>query len=103
MTFMLVYVAWIFFRAENLTAAWHYVSKIGSSSFFHIPDLLPKTVFFFIGVLLLLELLGREQQYALAIFGRLWPRILRRGLYVGIAITIFLFAGQAQPFIYFQF
>lgn len=107
LTFGLTVIAWIFFRAEDLTHAWHYLSKVFSSSLLSKP-VLPQPVTALITVLLivvfiLIEWRGRRQQYAIADIGLKWKRPLRWSLYYVIVMVIFLFAGKQQQFIYFQF
>ncbi|MFZ4582432.1 MAG: MBOAT family O-acyltransferase [Paludibacter sp.] len=106
-TFSLTVFAWIFFRAANVTHAFTYISEIFSKSILTIPDfgggkdsiLLSFVLIFFI----IVEWLGREHQYAIALFGNNWPKPIRWGFYFGIISTLFIFTGKDQVFIYFQF
>ncbi|MDO9551463.1 MBOAT family protein [Rhodonellum sp.] len=102
-TFGLTVLAWIIFRADNIAHAWNYLGTIFSRSLFSFPDHLPKTTFLLILIFTLIEWLGREQQYAIAIMGFRWPKKLRLTFYYSIILAIFLFSGQEQEFIYFQF
>lgn len=102
-TFALAVFAWIFFRAENMTHAISYVSGIFSKSLFSIPDVKPYYLFLLISLFMIIEWLGREQQYAISKFGLKWKRPLRWTMYVAIIITIFWLGGKEQAFIYFQF
>ncbi len=52
---------------------------------------------------MVIEWLGREQQYAIAKLGLKWKSPLRYAMYYAIIIAIFWFAGKDQQFIYFQF
>jgi alginate O-acetyltransferase complex protein AlgI len=52
---------------------------------------------------IIIEWMGREQQYALANLGRSWHRGFRWAFYYILIIAIFLFIGKEQQFIYFQF
>lgn len=110
-TFHLTVFAWIFFRAESIHHATNYISGIFSSSIFSIPQF-EKTkqayiILALIGIFVLIEWFGREEQYAIAKLGHNWKRPLRYAFYYAIIITIFikifLFSGQDQQFIYFQF
>lgn len=103
LTFGLTVIAWIFFRAENVGHALNYLSGIFSHSLFTIPQMLPTTTLFFIAVFMLMEWLGREQQYAIANFGLKWKKPLRYAFYYILILTIFSFSGKEQQFIYFQF
>jgi D-alanyl-lipoteichoic acid acyltransferase DltB (MBOAT superfamily) len=104
LTFGLTVLAWIFFRAENISHAVNYTAGIISPSFFRWPDALPDISLMLLLVLfLLIEWRGREQQYAIADLGIRWRRPLRWGFYFVILELIFLFAGNPQQFIYFEF
>ena len=110
-TFALAVFAWIFFRAENLGHALQYVSGIFTKSLLSIPqgstfaeiNLHPFIMFFLLGLFILIEWLGREEQYAIAKLGIKWKRPLRYAMYYAIIIAIFWFGGKEQQFIYFQF
>ena len=107
LTFSLTTLAWIFFRAENISHAIDYIAGILSTSLFQIPDatvlrgslvtIVLTTIF--IGV----EWMGREGQYAIEKLGLKWKRPLRYAMYYAIVIAIFWFGGSEQQFIYFQF
>ena len=102
-TFSLIAFAWIFFRSQNLTDAFGYVSHIFSRSLFTIPTMKPRILITLIFLFLIIEWIGRRQQYALANFELKSPKIFRWTVYYGIVLLIFYFAGSEQPFIYFQF
>lgn len=106
-TFTLAVFAWIFFRAENITHALSYISGIFSKSLFSIPTITPHFPVLIIIILIIIftiiEWLGREQQYAIAMLGTKWKSPLRYAMYYAIIIAIFWFAGKDQQFIYFQF
>lgn len=106
-TFGLTVFAWIFFRASSVMDALIYVSGIFSKSLITIPyfpginKIMP--IFFLTGIFLVAEWLGREQQYAIANFGKKWYKPVRWAMYYVIIFTIFFFSGKEQQFIYFQF
>ncbi len=105
-TFILVVFGWIFFRTENLPHAINYISEILSPSFFEVPKFSNTRIFsiaLIICVFVLIEWLGREQQFAIQNLGIKWKRPIRYVMYYAIIITIFLFSGKYQQFIYFQF
>jgi D-alanyl-lipoteichoic acid acyltransferase DltB (MBOAT superfamily) len=111
LTFSLTVLAWIFFRAENITHAitylldlflglgeyinyyksYRYLYNVGS------PFIIIFCAFFII------EWLGRGQQFAIERFGLNWKPIFRYIFYLVIIISIFWFTGSEQQFIYFQF
>lgn len=104
-TFLLITLAWIFFRAESMTHALYFISEIFSTSLFVTPDL-PVRALITIGWILVLmgvEWMGREHQYGIERFGFHWPRAFRWAIYFAIAGVVFAYAGGKQQFIYFQF
>ena len=102
-TFSLTLFAWIFFRAESVGHAITYVAGIFSPTLFSIPDPFPRSTFGLIGVMLVVEWLGREHQFALAGIGIRWSRPLRWAMYYALVLAILAMAGKPQEFIYFQF
>jgi alginate O-acetyltransferase complex protein AlgI len=106
-TFLLVVLAWVFFRADSVSHAIDYLIGIFSKSLFSIPEFENRThaveVLLLIGFLICIEWLGRESQYGLEKLGLNWNRSLRIVFYLSIVCLIFLFIGKEQEFIYFQF
>lgn len=103
-TFALAVFAWIFFRAENMTHAVSYISDMFSMSLFSAPAVKPYYLFALMGIFMVVEWLGREQQYALAKLGHHWKAPLRWAMYYVIIVAIFYFStGKEHQFIYFQF
>jgi len=105
LTFSLTLIAWIFFRAATVTEAVSILSTIFSASLFTMPDLPLKVllVIGLIGVFIITEWLGRENQYAIEKVYVTFPKPVRWAVYYSIVFLIFMFAGQGQTFIYFQF
>jgi alginate O-acetyltransferase complex protein AlgI len=103
-TFSLTVFAWIFFRAKSLEDAAHYIARIFSRSLFTIPNIKPSLlVYLFTAIFLVVEWLGREQQYAIANLELKLPKVARWAIYYSIVLAILYFAGAEQQFIYFQF
>ena len=102
-TFSLTVLAWIFFRAENITHAFRYISEIFSISTFSIPQEHPRNIILLLMFFVLIEWLGREGRYAISHLGTTWRRSVRYAFYYAILIAIFWFGGKEQEFIYFQF
>ncbi|MBG6236612.1 D-alanyl-lipoteichoic acid acyltransferase DltB (MBOAT superfamily) [Pedobacter sp. CAN_A7] len=106
-TFSLTVFAWIFFRANTVSDAILFISSIFSSSIFEMPtvSLLRQSFMpiLFICLLLVIEWIGRENQYGIEKFAFNFPKSFRWSFYIFIALVIFLFAGKEQQFIYFQF
>lgn len=105
LTFSLTVFAWIFFRATSIKNAFTYISGIFSSSLFTIPQEIGirKSIILLIILFFIIEWLGREQQYAIASFGKKCYKPLRWGFYYLIILAILHFTGKEQQFIYFQF
>lgn len=106
-TFSLTVFAWIFFRAADVTHAFKFISEIFSGSLFSFPSFpgIAKSVAVIILtiIFIIIEWIGREQQYAIAHLGLRWYKPFRWALYYAIIISIFWFGGKEQQFIYFQF
>ena len=106
-TFALTVFAWIFFRAISVKHALNYISTIFSASLFTKPQFegIEKVgpLVFLIIVFIMIEWVGREQQYAIANLGTKWYKPVRWAMYYSIILAIYLFAGSEQQFIYFQF
>ncbi len=102
-TFSLTTIAWVFFRAENITHALVYLSEIFSASLFRKPEFFPVQVIFFIIVFVMIEWLQRDKEHALEFEHTKMPRYVRFAFYYLLIAVIFLFGGQQQEFIYFQF
>lgn len=106
-TFTLTVFAWIFFRAKDLHHAINYIQNIFTEALFKTPDFsgigFSKKLSVILFLFLLIEWLGREEQFALSKINPRIPRILRWGFYYLIVFAIFYFSGNEQQFIYFQF
>ena len=106
-TFSLTVLAWIFFRSSTLHQALQYISKLFSKSFFSVPhlkiDTYDKPIFILVVLFIIIEWIGREQQYAIAKLFSGKTRVFRWVFYYLVIIIIFIFAGSNQQFIYFQF
>jgi hypothetical protein len=102
-TFGLTTLAWIFFRAENLGHAMSYISELFSTSIFTFPEIFPKYKIILIVLFLIMEWLGREEQFAIARLVLKWPSSIRYGFYYAIIFIVIWFGDKEQQFIYFQF
>ena len=104
LTFMLVVIGWIFFRADSIEVALGYFKQMcqletisASYLIFHY------RAFWLCAFMLIVEWIGRSQQHALANLGLKWKWPVRYMMYYLIIIIIFLLSGKGQTFIYFQF
>ena len=106
LTFTLVMLTWIFFRAENISKAFDYFEYIFSYKLFHYSYLFenPKTfeVLILVFVFILIEWFGRSSEYAIEKITK-FNLSLRWFSYIIIIISLFVFTGKQQQFIYFQF
>ncbi len=106
-TFTLIMFSWVFFRASTIGDAGNYIVKIFSPSLFTIPRFTGDSnlfkLFLIITAFMVIEWIGRKQEYPISTLGQRWPRILRWSLYYIIILFIIFFTQPQQPFIYFQF
>lgn len=106
-TFILTLLAWIFFRARDVRHAFAYIREIFSESVFLKPFFHNMNKAWLLAVLLMIfmimEWLGRQDQYAIQRTVTGWPKPARWAFYYTVTMVIFLFAGKEQTFIYFQF
>ena len=101
-TFFLTVLAWVFFRARNVTHGLDYLSGMFRFEFFQKPAVFDRQIALLVLFFILVEWLGRGSKYAIEHCTKL-PRILRWGFYFGLIILMFVFTGEEQEFIYFQF
>jgi len=98
-TFFLVLIAWVFFRARSLGHALDYLHGMFAGGWSMPTNLLG---FVYVVGLLSIEWIQREKPHALEISGL--PMPLRWTIYYLLAIVILVYrAGNNASFIYFQF
>jgi alginate O-acetyltransferase complex protein AlgI len=102
-TFCLTVIAWIFFRAENLHHAINYIYGIYKRPIFIFPDVFSYLTLFLIVFLIIIEWIGREEEYGIAKLLYNQQKIYRWFFYFILSLLIFIFQGKEQEFIYFQF
>lgn len=103
-TFLLVVIGWIIFRAENISQAWDYILRMVTE--FNIGSIqYGKKALLYIFVLMVVEWLQRDKQHGLQIenVGVLKYSAVRYAMYVGLAILTLALSGTQAEFIYFQF
>lgn len=100
-TFFITVIAWVFFRANTIAEAVHYVNGLFSINSIKFPEVDIKS-FLFIGVLIGVEWLNRKNKHGLTLTTIRLP-LVRWGIYLFIVCLILFFAAPAQEFIYFQF
>lgn len=103
-TFVLVDIAWIFFRADSVSLAFDYLRGLADPSLLTRPEPLPVKLLVLIGFMLAVEWINRREAHGLAVVGRISiPTPVRWAAYLVIAATLPLFGGTSDAFIYFQF
>ncbi len=105
-TFFATVFAWIFFRAESISHAFEYITGIFKNleSYFSLETYTSYTQLIFLLVFfVIVEWIGRENQYAIEKLGLTWKRPVRYAFYYVLIFSIFWFGGKEQQFIYFQF
>ena len=106
LTFVLVTIGWIIFRAPSVTDAWDVVCNICSGTLWSAPYILPmqEMLFMAIGIFVMIgvEWLQRNENHGL-VLDRMNSRVLRYVIYI-VLITMILWKGDSgDAFIYFQF
>jgi D-alanyl-lipoteichoic acid acyltransferase DltB (MBOAT superfamily) len=111
-TFSLTTLAWIFFRATDLSHAFSYIQRLVTglvhrSYYIETMNFLyyntKPAIPFLIIIFFLIEWLGRERQYAIEHLGLLKLKSIRWIFYYALIAAICYFSGKEQEFIYFQF
>ena len=106
LTFVLVTIGWIIFRAPSVTDAWDVVCNICSGTLWSAPYIFPmqEMLFMATGILVMIgvEWLQRNEAHGL-VLNRMTSRLLRYAIYI-VLITMILWKGESgDAFIYFQF
>ena len=107
LTFVLVVLGWIIFRAETITQAWEYICGICNVSLFSIPFLHNRYFYIplFTCLLLMLstEWINRNSSHPFDL-SQVNSHIIKYAIYfVIITLIIFFTPATPSPFIYFQF
>ena len=107
-TFMIVVLTWILFRANDIGNAFEIFKGIFSVSLFSIPSFdgtdKAAVLILLIFLFLIIEWSGREHEYAIMKIGLNWPRLLRWSFYSFLVFIIGIYMQTTEtPFIYFQF
>lgn len=106
LTFVLVVFGWIIFRAPGIPSLVHYLQTMCSASIFTMPYIIKSDssirLLLLLIVMAVMEWIGRSNEHALS-FLKGKPKTLQLVIYYAILVAIFLFTGENQTFIYFQF
>ena len=101
-TLTIIIIAWIFFKADSLQHAFHYLNNLISASLFSTPEIFPKKTMLLLGVFFLAEWLQRDREHALQI-NNIRLSGVRWALYCMVLFLVMSAQGNQQQFIYFQF
>lgn len=99
LTFSFLLITWIFFRAENMSHAWNYLTGIFTPSILEIPGKLAYLPL--VALLVIWEWIQRGKPHGL--YMPRVPVILRWGIYIALTFLILYYYGEEQQFYYFQF
>lgn len=103
-TFLLVMIGWVIFRAESVGHAFGYIGRMFSH---YVPgnNIQGKTAILWCIILVCLEWSGRKKETPLNFpeWGVFSLKGVRWACYVTLFMITLIFAGQTQDFIYFQF
>ncbi len=109
-TFALVTFTFIIFRSASITDAVGFMHQLLSGLVHHPGVFLLRsswapyfTISMMIALFMLIEWVGREQEYAIEKLGVNWPRPVRWAFYYSMLLSIIFFQSAQQAFIYFQF
>lgn len=102
LTFSLVLLGWIIFRAQSITELIGYLHRIVVGWSFAIPYI-EKKVTIFIVILILFEWWHRKRQFGLQFFPNKTKKVFRYTIYIVLLFSILLFSGNSTQFLYFQF
>ncbi len=102
-TFFIVVITWIFFKANTVSEASVIINNIFSNSLFSIPNLgsLKVIIIVLIFIFIIVEWIQRDKEYGLEIKDA--PFMLRWFSYLVFAFLILTYWGGEVDFIYFQF
>ena len=102
LTFLLVVIGWVFFRAESITDAFAYLGGIFNSSLLSLPDTMGQNAnLLCIAFMLVIEFIKRSSTHTFELHQK--SKLIRWSIYIGIILMICIFGGHSENFIYFQF
>lgn len=101
-TFFITLIAWVFFRADNVTHAVLYLQNTFNTTLFTWFEILPSTILTLVVFFIIVEWFGRSNEYAIEKVD-IFNKPLRWGFYALLIVLMFAYTGEEQQFIYFQF
>jgi D-alanyl-lipoteichoic acid acyltransferase DltB (MBOAT superfamily) len=104
LTFLLICITWIFFRSRSVDEAFGIFRHFNPQKFAAGQTVdLPGLSFVMVTILLLVEWIQRRNRHGLYFDDYRLKTALRWTIYIAIVLVIFLFRGDQQKFIYFDF
>lgn len=103
-TFFLVMIGWIIFRADNLTHAIQYISLM-FSRYTPVEFIIGKISLLWIALFIIMEWVGKDKETPLSLCGHgvFKFKTMRWLFYVSVYLVCLIFGGAQSDFIYFQF
>ncbi|PWL32316.1 MBOAT family O-acyltransferase [uncultured Roseivirga sp.] len=106
-TFALTVLAWVSFRAEDISHAWQVYSGIFDFSLFSVPNVINSSMMMSLRLItffMIIEWAGRRWSFAIEYLFESYPRWIRWSSYAFILFLIGMFMQTNETaFIYFQF
>jgi len=104
-TLFVVIIAWIFFRADNISIAIKYLSNMFSSSLFTYPTIFPVDLIVIILLFIMTEWISREKLHPFQFDSKKKLNIVLRPVLISIVIWAIILWGafKNKEFIYFHF
>lgn len=104
-TLFVIIIAWIFFRADNISIAIKYLSNMFSSSLFTYPTIFPVDLIVIILLFIMTEWISREKLHPFQSDSKKKLNIVLRPVLISIVIWAIILWGafKNKEFIYFHF
>ena len=103
-TYFLVINGWVLFRSTTLTDAWKYLAKMYDRLFhFEFKSEFGLDILYFILIMLCFEWFNRNKDFGLDFSKTKWLIPFRWLTYLATIALIYLYTGEPQVFLYFQF
>lgn len=99
LTFVLVTVGWILFRADSIGQAWHYLTLLPGRGVLYTEGL--AACFVYVFLMLVMEWVHRAGNHGLDL--RIRSAAIRYLLYYSLIVIMFFAYSNSETFIYFQF
>ncbi len=101
-TFLLVVIGWILFRAENINHAFSYIRCLCDESLFTIPGYKEPITLIMIMIMIIVEWINRKEEHGLTL-NRINSVVVRYVIYWSLILIVYFYQGKQEAFIYFQF